>query len=420
MSGVTQIIRKFAHHLEWLKPESIKNTIKYTHLIKKFTIMKKFNFVFGAFALVAGMALTSCAGDNDGLSVINQDDIKVQAAGNKLIVSSDVEATFSFAGETQTGLEATFSTTEKAGVLKVSAEGYIAQESEVNFSEQNSVQKLSFQLTKKSENEVAQEAAKGTTVYGAPNSWGVVSGIQVPADVEISGTSNKFAVSTYEPTGVINTNDLAEGQVLSGAVLTLDCQPSGAKFSKPVTLTASIPEGINTNFEFVAQNGNEVVPASVEGNLLKADVNHFSPWNFVIRARILRLIAGYDVITNVAPIRPGNNAVSVPARHGWAPRSHGHRPSAFVGALRMIANFLNSLFGSAYAEDGEDTVTFDIPAIGVPAIITYQVKYQYKEITFVSGDDEFTITVYTGVSIPEIINIEWYGPKPHHGGATAE
>lgn len=366
--------------------------------------MKKINFMFGAIALVAGMTLSSCASD-DETAVVKE--VKAQAA-KQLTVSSNVEATFSFAGETKTGTSATFNTTANSGKLVVTAQGYISQESEINFGE-NGTASVSVELAKLAANEVDQRAAKGNTVYGAANEWGAVAGIEVPADVEISGTNKPFSVASYETTGVIDANALTVDQTVSGAVLTLDCQPSGAKFSKPVTISAAIPEGISTGFEFVAKNGSDVVPARVEGNTLKADVEHFSPWSFMLTARILRIVSGSELIQGVAPVRPGANGIYVPVRRGWIPADRNLNPAA--GIFRMLGSFLRNLFGNP-AND-QETQQYTVTIEGSRANITYGVVYRFKDITFISGGQVFTIRVYTGISI-EIVNVE----PVHSGGAS--
>ena len=366
--------------------------------------MNKFNFMFGAIALVAGMAFSSCASD-DETAVVKE--VKAQAA-KQLTVSSNVEATFTFNGETKTGTSAIFNTEANSGKLTVTAQGYITQESEINFGE-SSTASVSFELAKLAVNEVNQADAKGNTVYSAANSWGAVAGIQVPADVEISGTTQPFAVATYEPTAVIDANALAVDQTVNGAVLTLDCQPSGAVFSKPVTLSAAIPEGISTNFEFVAQNGDDVVPARVENNMLTADVNHFSPWSFMLSARVLRIIPGSELINEVAPARPGANAINVPVRRGWMPIDRSMNPVA--GVFKLLGNFLRNLFGNPVND--KESQEYQVEIEGSHAIITYGIVYRYKDVTFISGGHVFTIRIYTGVSI-DIVNIE-----PTHSGGVA-
>jgi hypothetical protein len=369
--------------------------------------------MFGAVALVAGMALSSCASDDDTVVVKEVSNVQL---GKTLTVKSNVEATFTFDGQTKTGTQAEFNTKAVEGVLTVSAEGYIAQESTVNFGD-NSVVSLEINLMEKASNEVAQESAKGTTVYSAANSWGVVAGIEVPAEVAINGSNKSFSIATFERANAIDASKLAVDDELSGSVLSFDLEPKGASFSRPVSLTAAIPAGFDTDFEFVATNGEETVPVKVEGGLLKADVNRFSarPWAFNLIGRVIKVVDGREFTHRVAPfnptLRPGASVVRIPVRYGFEPYGMYSVERFINDTFRIMGNFLRSLFGTPTTTSYKE-VEFEIPGRGT---LSFDIYHHYKLITILSNGRPFVIKVYFG--LPEIDNIQW---TPDHSGGASE
>ena len=370
--------------------------------------MNKFNFMFGAVALVAGLTLSSCASDdNDG--VVKE--VKVQM-GNTLKIKSNVAATFTFDGQTKTGTEAEFSTKATKGVLTVSAEGYISQESQIEFGE-SSLKSIEITMMEKASNEVAQESAKGTTVYSTPNSWGAVAGIEVPADVAINGSDKSFSIASYEVANAIDVNNLVVGEEISSPVMAFDIQPKGVSFSRPVKLTATMPEGVATNFEFVATNGEQTVPVMVKDGVLSADIDNIGPrsWVFSLLARIINVQVGRDYITYVAPQRPINpgNSNIVPMRYGYEILGVYGVQRALGEAFRLIGSFLNSLFGAPVQ-------TEDVPVV-LPVDYdgkTYelQVVHEYKDVEFVFGGQTFSVRIYTGVASIVLVNT--------HSGASTQ
>lgn len=373
--------------------------------------MNKFNFMFGAVALVAGVALSSCASDDDTVVV---KEVKVQV-GKTLTVKSNVEATFTFDGQTKTGTQVEFATKAVEGVLTVSAEGYISQQSNVSFGESNMVS-LDITLMEKASNEVAQESAKGTTVYSDANNWGLVAGIEVPSDVAINGSDKSFSVATFQETNVIDANKLETGDEVRGSVVSFDLQPMGATFSRPVKLTAAMPAGVSSDFEFEATNGTETVPVQVKDGVLSAEVDNFSliPWQFRLIARIIRIEVGRDIqSTYVVPVRPGTNPAISPIHvpFGWEP-VNVHTIDRFInGAFRLVGNFLRSLFGAPTQTKVTDQYTFEITGVGT---LTYHFEIPYKIFTFVFNNQRIPVKVYTGLAIPVIDSF-----TPTHSGGSS-
>ena len=239
--------------------------------------MKNVKFLAMLAFVAAGLFTTTSCSDSDndnptGGAVVNVYDYV-------LVVKTNVSSTITFNGQSQTGTEATFATSENAnsysGTLSVKANGYIDYTAEVDFSENNTVKIVNVKMVKPSTNKVSQSTAKGQTIANDTENqatMGKVAQIEVPSDVNITGnTVDPFSVTVVEPEAdIIGADELSKGETVEASVMELLCEPSGAKFDKELTLSMAMADGDGCVFKSNDAN------VYYQNGRLYAKVSHFS------------------------------------------------------------------------------------------------------------------------------------------------
>lgn len=365
--------------------------------------MRKINFLFGVLAVAATGLLSSCDWSDSEIDAEVKPEVSTPSLdGNSLVVNTNVPASITVNGETKAGQNATFAVSGDAAEVKVTAAGYTEQTVNVKFGE-NSMLSIDVQLVKESTNKVAQSVAKGTTVTNDTenqNSTSIDASIVVPEDVVISeNTTDEFSVVAYTPaeTGEQNVN---VGSDVELPVLALSCTPSGAKFSSPVTLTASTKDA--EGCEVVCVNGDESVTATATANSVSAEVDHFSVWNFVLKAEVVKMDESVEVKTGSILLAVGKNTITYTQKYGF------EATGAQNGGL--ISSFLVNQFGKA----GSITKSAEITSDKVGSA-DYTVKQAVKTYTFKSGNKTFTAKVYGTVTVT--IDSTTPDTSGHSGGA---
>lgn len=363
--------------------------------------MRKINFLFGVLAVAATGLLSSCDWSDDD-SVANPNVVVPSLGGNTLVVNANVNATIKVGEQTKTGKNATFAVDGTKTTVKVSASGYLDQEVEVSFGE-NTMLSVDVQLVKASKNNVAQSDASNAPVENDDENQGATginASITVPANTKVEGSADPFSIVAYTPAEAGGQN-VNEGANVELPVLALSCTPSGATFDKPVTLTASVKDAAGC--EVVCVNGNETVNATVKSNSVSADVTHFSVWEFMLKAKVTKVVENTDELIKSGSIllANGKNTITYTQKYGFE--------ATGVQNGGLIANFLVNQFGKA----GSVSKSVDVTSDKVGSA-NYTVKQAVKTYTFQSGSKEFTATVYGAVTV--VIDSTTPDTSGHSGG----
>lgn len=365
--------------------------------------MKKISSLFAVLSLAAvGLFTTSCS-DNDNPVPVPKvvDDVTVDQTF-VLQASSNVSATFTFNGVSKTGKEVEFETNRTTGTLTIKANGYVDETHEVEFSTDNTLAKISTVMVKPASITVPQAQAKGSSVSNdAENTQatGVSGTVSVPSDVNISGnTTDPFSMVVYKPAADI-VADVTVNQVIDNTVSGVLCEPDGAMFNKPVTVTVTIPDA--EGCEFAGPEG----AASVSGNKISVEVSHFSrvPINMV--AKVLRIVSGSVKNSRTIRIVKGINRFNFTQRTGFVALD-----AIISGGAK--ANYLESNHGAngSVVRDAQ----FEVDADGSAVIEEVQ---EYEDITYQSGNQTFTARVYRNVDA-SVVSTSVDPSAVHSGGSN--
>ncbi|MCM1312163.1 MAG: hypothetical protein NC206_01560 [Bacteroides sp.] len=356
--------------------------------------MRKINFLFGVLAVAATGLLSSCDWSDDD-AVLNPNVTVPSLGENTLVVNTNVSATVKVGTQSKTGTATTFAVSGTTAKAEVSAAGYTTQNVEVTFGE-NSVLSVDVQLVKAvaDKDKVDQAVAKGTSVQNGNDNktaTGVTATIEVPASTTLTGSEEGFSVVAYTPAeaGEQNLNQDANVEL---PVLALECTPSGASFTEPVTLTATTTDAAGC--EVVCVNGTESKTATVsaDGKSVSAQVDHFSVWSFVLKATVTKVVQEQDETIKSGSIllANGKNTISYTQKYGFE--------ATGVQNGGLIANFLVNQFGKAGSVSKSVDVTSDKTGSA-----NYTVKQAVKTYTFESGKGStkrtFTAKVYGAVTV---------------------
>lgn len=292
----------------------------------------------------------------------------------------------------------------KSGKLIVSAAGYVSQTIDVVLGKNKDIV-LDVNLIKTPSSDVTVDDANSNTTETTVNNdddnkkeYGSAT-ITIPADVttsNVDGNTN-FGIGVYntvslgeEPT---KTDDGKEYDVLVAV-----CEPSGAKFDKPVTITVPTDGADGLNFTCTFNGGDtdddiaKAVIASEDGKSISANVMHFSDWTFSLFATVT------DVKQETVSLFEGD----VYVQNGSNTFKYSAFPSGAVigGAGKdrgIIKTFIASQYGSVVTGSKiSKTGTISSTSEGSARIRVVQEK---KIVTYNSGNITFTATVYGAITI---------------------
>jgi len=356
--------------------------------------MKKRTFLASMLAAVSASLMTGCYSNDDNEQTAPQASI-VESSTNVLLVSSNVEATFTFDGQTQKGTEAEFTTNKVSGTVTVTANGCISQEAEVRFSDDRAAL-LEFTMVAASANQLSQSEARGKTVENDDTNQkaiGVTAAIEVPSTIGISeNTTSPFSVTAYQPAGALADENTGSSQQMTSPVMVLDCTPDGAVFDTPVKVSLEIDDA--EGCEFVCPTSAEGTKVTVKGNKLTAEVKHFSEAKFNMVATLTpkgqatpytrTRAASSDIEESdenpIVPLTAGTQTVDVLQSTGY---------ESNVKENGAKDNFLKSTFGDTGYMAKETEIVSNSNGY---ARVSVTQQAQAYDIT--SGSANFTATAY--------------------------
>ena len=317
---------------------------------------------------------------------------------NKLVVRSNVDATFSFDGQTMTGTEATFETTADAGTLKATAAGKRGVEMKVSFANTD-YQELEVTLVTPGNAYVAATvesalagSSEGEVSNGAANAAdndGVTASFNVAGNTN-DGTTGDYSVTVFTPENVeTNTDAITTNSTANEPVLALDCQPDGAMFRVPIAMEVRIPDsnGFSLRCESAA-DPSDVLTIAEDWGRMNISFNHFSVWNIVLEAIAASVTKTTQAISAEGDASTGS--LEYKFDYGFE--------STYAASFTLVTKYLKKLFGVA-KKVASQTIEFEPVEGGIAKLTATQDVNTY---TFVSGSRSFSATVYGKVDVKEL------------------
>lgn len=366
--------------------------------------MKNVKFLAMLAFVAAGLFTTTSCSDNEefsGMSITANAKMFYELRAN-----SDVPATFTYGGETKTGKEVVFETQVKQGTMTVTADGYLPQEAEINFSEVTTVNNVDIKMVKESTINVAQSQAKGNVISNDSENQGVIglqSLLSVSDDVSITGnTSDPFSLVVFEPTKkLVDVSNQKEGEVVTVPLVGVRCEPDGAQFDKPVSVSLNLEDA--ADFDLTCPTAFEGTSVKANAKGVTAQVGHFSNVFIAANATRIKVVDKSTTTSTRLKVKAGENVYKYNEYTGY---------KATYKANSVEDRFLKSQYGS-YASLSRQT-KFNASAAGYATIETTQYMY---DVTWRSGKVTIRATVYGSLLATATVN----GQKTtlfHSGGSN--
>ena len=368
--------------------------------------MKKINFFLNALAVVATAGMFSSCFSDPYVGMTDPDlivDPTVSAsaeAGYTVKVNTNVAASLKYNGA---AVAATFNP-QTSGTLHVEAANYVSQDINITLGANKDIV-IDVNLIKTPTSAVdvdqANNATTDTPVTNSQenqNEYGNAS-IVVPATATttgVAGTEN-FGIGIYTVQGTAEAEPSVNQEVSSDVIVAV-CEPSGAVFSEPVTITVDAANAAGLSFDCI--NGTEKVAVNVQANSLSAQVGHFSAWNFKLNAKVMNIeTTSATLFEGSILVNEGDNEIRYQANTGVTSSRSG-----------VVESFLLSQFGSKAGKVSKVSV---IRSSGTGSA-TIRVSQEKKVVTYNSGSQTFTATVYGAVKV-DVLNVT-YDTTGHSGG----
>lgn len=389
--------------------------------------MKKFfrNTAVLAFGFGMAMTFTAChSGDSseEPQTPTAEDVSNTVVTSRVLYVQTNVAATVKFNNanpSSKSGNLYTFSNVNQAGSLVVSATGYKPQTVNVAFGEDNA-KFVDVQLVKAPTN--GQAKAVGTPVSvtneaqnqqdNAVDGTDVVATIDVPADVTVDAehANDKFSIVVFTPASGDAQDVEKKGDQIAEAVLAVDCEPDGAKFDKPVTVTVNLPGSSKLDLRLKHKASGEVKTVGNglqrEGDKVIATIEHFSQWDYELIANADEVVVEEKLIyTEDKVVGAGQQRVTFTQTIGY---DANNAPASLIG--KFLKNTYNNV-----ARQIKSSFTYNAPYKGKAHVEVYQ---KVKHITFKSGEEIFKVVSYGTIS-KKVTIAETEEPVPTHSGGSS-
>jgi hypothetical protein len=308
----------------------------------------------------------------------------------KLTGDGASDANVKYAGESgaRSGNNFTFEDAASNGVIAVTGSGLISQNVPISFGERSTMV-IEIEVVKASTNIVSQTVAEaGTDVKndeGNQLNTGVTATLNLATngsitDYSYTGFARDYSLVVYTQ-AVAPITSVAVSQSVGRAPYTVDCQPSGVMFNPAAHIELFIP-GISDigdwaiDFRYGNNDERALYKEVEDGDVLKADVPHFSAWNVFVSAVCTNISESTEVIAT-GPLVSGENNVTYSERCGFRSNERG-----------VLNTYLKLLFGSTYTQVSKSAV------INAESTGTYTIVQKSFEMTFRAGNKIFQAVVY--------------------------
>jgi len=384
-------------------------------------------FVTMATALVAvSMTLSSCWRADDAVELptevteVAPELYSVVASANaEATFTVDVQATAKAATDKKSALFTEIDNsnkTVKVTATLVNPAGFVesTQTATVNFSGSMRSAVIAFDFAKASTDIKTQaEVAAATTdlVVKSETNNDIDANMTIPAGVEVSGNvTDPFSVTAYESTpSIVDADDLEVGKPITTSeeeskIMVLDCTPSGATFSEPVTLKVFVGTELAGETIEVENNGEKVTGVVQADGNVEFKVTHFSIWSVMLNCTLDKAEKGSVTIANQA---------GVSVSRGTNYYNFTHYAGVESNATGLVAKFLKIMFGLT-----KINLNYQGSFVATDAgTATIKVVQNYTDYTFRYGAKTFTARVWGGtVSTVDIVG-GGSGSNVHSGGS---
>jgi len=341
----------------------------------------------------------------------------VASANAEATFTIDVEATKKEALDKKSALFTEIDNsnqTVKVTATLVNPAGFVesTQTATVNFSGSMRSAVIAFDFAKastdiKTQAEVA--AATEDLVVKSETTNEIEANMTIPAGVEVSGNvTDPFSVTAYQSTpSIVDADDVEVGKPLEeeSKVMVLNCTPSGATFSEPVTLKVFVGTELAGETIEVENNGEKLTGVvGIDGNV-EFKVSHFSEWNLLFIPIVAKIDKGSITIANQSGV-----AVS----RGENTYKFNKHAGVNYSATGLLGMFINTMFGESETNI-DDEGSFMATDSGTATI---KVVQNYTDYTFRYGlFTVFSARVWGGtVSTIDIVG-GGSGSNVHSGGS---
>lgn len=389
--------------------------------------MKKFfrNTAVLAFGFGMAMTFTAChSGDSaeEPQAPAAKDASNTVVSNRMLLVQTNVAATVKYNNanpSAKSGTLYTFNGAAQSGSLTVSATGYKSQTVSVAFGE-NTAKLVNVQLVKAATNGQAKVAGQSVSVSNedqnqrdnAIDGTDVVATIDVPEDVTVDAdhANDKFSIVVFTPASGDAQDVEKKGDQIAEAVLAVDCEPDGAKFDKPVTVTVNIPGSSKLDLRLKHKASGEVKTIgnglTREGDKIKATIEHFSQWDYELIANAEEVVTEEKLIySEDKVVNAGQQRVSFTQ---WIGYDANNAPASLIG------KFLKNTY-STVAREIRNSFTYTAAEKSQAHIEVYQ---KVKNIVFKSGEETFKVLSYGTIS-HKVMLTPTEEPVPVHSGGSS-
>lgn len=352
-----------------------------------------------AFGLCSATALTSCHNGED------VDIVEVaQLEARTLQVHTNVAATVVVNGESKTttavlggtGFEASFANPAATGTITVSASG--RQGKTVSYDFKDGAMLYYDLMLESAGVGVPQATAEAAPAGTVNNSTGSDNATEtgVGASIDFNGATNTnssatgdYSITVFDPsTASTNAEDLAQGQTYEEAPLAISCTPSGATFSNPIKVSLDIPG--SADFAVKVVNGDEEATVNQTGDVVVADIPHFSIWNIVLNVKLESIDTQVNkIVDTTVDAKSGKYSFKF---------NYGYSCDQATNST-LIKNLLKAMFGSKQKKVNKN-ITWT-PAEGSATVTVNQEVKTYK---FVSGNKVFYVTTYGKITSSVVVN----------------
>ena len=370
--------------------------------------MRKIAFLIWTATML--LTMTSCHKSSD--PVPNLSPVVVDNA-RTLFVMSNVPADITYAGVTvkNTSL-ATFRDAAAKGNLTITpvSDEYLGQEEQpIDFNDRRYLA-INVELVKKASLFVSQDDAKNGILVtnDQENRFAtkIAASIFIDNTTTITGnTTDPFSIVIYVPAKTI-VPTLETNKELRLDVLAALCTPDGAKFSKPVPLTLTIPNSSGYDIRMHnSENEAETVDMTDNGDdTWSAGLNHFSEWDFSIPYEVIAITRSEEYFSGTADIKVGSNVIPYKVKTGPVVTSA-------LGIAELDAIIAEKVAGAYMEFTNEATFTSDAPGIA-----NYRVTQYYADCILSICGKQMSARYYFDATF-EITNVLPAEQEGHSGGA---
>lgn len=363
--------------------------------------MKHLKFVTLATALFAVMTLSSCFRTDDP---INHPSVTVKAEKYAVVASSNAEVTFSIdvpaTEKVSTEKKVSFTNIDTNDqIVKVTAtlknpEGYAraSQTATIKFSKENSSVNISFVFTKKSSDTASQDDVKNSTtdVTLASNFSDIDTKMIIPGGTTvISGSSDAFCITTYQPTpSLLEVYSLKVGQTVkvegSYGAFKMSGTPANSTFNNEITLKIFVGKELaGESFTMTDGNGNSKTSTVDADGYVEFKVSDITTWTGVFETTVTKIEKGSVTLLekNSVSLAAGDNTYNYTKKVGIETDLKG-----------FMLSYFQSIFGNTLTTlDTEGTIY----SAHAQSRATIKVIQNYVDVTLSYGGASFTVRVWT-------------------------